>query len=79
MKEEIVKFQVAPYALYDVLRALEVENNNNLYEYYEKGVIKEDNELMVWVKKQYLPKPVEDFKEAKQWKDYYWYLYSYHY
>lgn len=65
MKEEIVKFQVAPYALYDVLRALEVENNNNLYEYYEKGVIKEDNELMVWVKKQYLPKPVED-KEAKR-------------
>ena len=58
--KETVRFKVAPYALYDVLRALEVQNNNNLYEYYEKGVTKEDNDLVVWVTKEYLPKPCND-------------------
>lgn len=58
--KETVTFKVAPYALYDVLRALEVQNNNNLYEYYEKGVTKEDNDLVVWVTKEHLPKPCND-------------------
>lgn len=69
MKKETITFKVAPYALYDVLRALEVQNNNNLYEYYEKGVTKEDNDLVVWVTKQYLPKPSEDCCSASSVDD----------
>jgi len=60
MKKEMISFKVAPYALYDVLRAFEVQNNNNLYEHYEKGVTKEDNDLIVWVTKEYLPQPCDD-------------------
>ena len=58
--KETVRFKVAPYALYDVLRALEVQNNNNLYEYYEKGVTKEDGDFVVWVTKEYLPRPEDE-------------------
>jgi len=59
MKESI-SFKVEPYALYDVLRALEVEAKQDIYTYYEKGVTKEDGDLVVWVTKQYLPKPSEE-------------------
>lgn len=58
--KETVTFKVASYALYDVLRALEVEAQQDIYTYYEKGVTKEDNDLVVWVTKQYLPRPSND-------------------
>jgi len=58
--KEHVSFEVAPYALYDVMRALEIQNNNNLYEYYEKGVTKQDGHLVVWVTKEYLSKPTDE-------------------
>jgi len=58
--KETVTFKVAPYALYDVLRALEVEAQQDIYTHFEKGVTKEDNDLVVWVTKEHLPKPSND-------------------
>ena len=66
--KEHVSFEVELYALYDVMRALEIQNNNNIYEYYEKGVTKQDGHLVVWVTKEYLPQPCNDCcaKEVKE-------------
>lgn len=51
----MIRFKVAPYALYDVMNALEIESSDNNESYLEKGVTKEDNDLVVWVNKCYFP------------------------
>jgi hypothetical protein len=53
--KDTIRFKVAPYALYDVLKALHLMNDNHVNELYEFGVTKEDNDLVVWVKKDYIP------------------------
>ena len=59
-KKDVVSCKVTPYALYDVLRALTVcANNDSIYSYYEMGVTKEDDDLVVWVTKEHLPKPTD--------------------
>jgi hypothetical protein len=51
----MIRFKVAPYALYDVMNALENESSGNTESYLEKGVTKEDNDLVVWAEKHYFP------------------------
>ena len=46
-----IKFEVAPYALFDVLCALNNTRDSNRY--VEYGVIKEDNNLIVWANEKY--------------------------
>lgn len=50
--KEFVRFTVAPYALYDVIQAISNENMNNLGDVYQTYVTKEDNDLVVVVRKQ---------------------------
>ena len=47
MIDNILRFSVTPYALFDVLQALENTKDHNRY--LEFGVTKQDNEITVWV------------------------------
>ena len=49
MKADKLSFTVAPYALYDTLRALEIESIDNRYNHITYAVTKEDNDLVVVV------------------------------
>ena len=53
--KDTIRFKVAPYALYDTLKALHLMNDNHINEYYAIGVTKEDNDLVVWVTKEHIP------------------------
>jgi len=48
----IIRFSVAPYALFDVLNAFKNTRDHNRY--LDFGVTKEDNELSVWVVEKYI-------------------------
>lgn len=41
-----IKFAVSPYAIFDLLKALEYTKDK--YRHIEYGVTKEDNDLVVW-------------------------------
>lgn len=47
-----IKFEVAPYALFDVLKAL--NNTNDSTRYIECGVTKEDGNLIIWATEHFL-------------------------
>ena len=49
MRADKISFTVAPYALYDTLRALEIESQDNRYNYITYAVTKQDNNLVIVV------------------------------
>ena len=49
MRADKLIFTVAPYALYDTLRALEIESIDNRNNYITYSVTKQDNDLVVIV------------------------------
>jgi len=57
VRDDFFRFQVAPYALFDVLNAL--RNTRDHRRYLDFGVTKEDNDLVVWVREKYISQESE--------------------
>ena len=48
---DVIRFKIAPYALFDTLKAL--DNTKDHSRHLEYGVTKCDNELEIWVREVY--------------------------